>query len=176
MFSCTFFILSFASLNKGSASLGKFSCSPFSFPFVANVAFLSRSPKGDLLSSPLFSLSMNCKHNEVFDIGLCWNLSDIFQVWVSSPDFKCSLKNFLLWTTWSHNESLSSNKLTLKESKLSTLFFFFKLAVLAVTLTQKCSSSVDNGWILCQSNYSLLKETYVYIFKQRQLISLVMRT
>ena len=71
MFSCTVFILSLASLNKGSASSGKFSCSPFSFPFVANVAFRSRSPKGDLLSSPLFSLSMDCKHNEVFDMGLC---------------------------------------------------------------------------------------------------------
>ena len=131
MFSCTFFILSLASLNKGSASSGKFSCSPFSFPFVANVAFRSRSPKGDLLSSPLFSLSMDCKHNEVFDMGLCWNLSDIFQVWVSSPDFKCSLKNFLLWTTWSHNEPLSSNKLTLKKKVNCRLcFFFFNLLCL----------------------------------------------
>ena len=142
MFSCTFFILSFASLNKGSASLGKFSCSPFSFPFVANVAFLSRSPKGDLLSSTLFSLSMNCKHNEVFDMGLCWNLSDIFQVWVSSLDFKCSLKNFLLWNTWSHNEPISSNKLTLKVSKLSTLFFICK------TCCACCDSNAEM-FILC---------------------------
>ena len=42
---------------------------------------------------------------------------------------------------------------------------FEKLAVLAVTRTQKCLSSVDNGWILCQSNYILLNETYVYIFE-----------
>ena len=53
---------------------------------------------------------------------------------------------------------------------------FEKLVVLAVTRTQKCLSSVDNGWILCQSNYILLNETYVYIFEQCQLISLVMRT
>ena len=53
---------------------------------------------------------------------------------------------------------------------------FEKLVVLAVIRTQKCLSSVDNGWILCQSNYILLNETYVYIFEQCQLISLVMRT
>ena len=47
--------------------------------------------------------------------------------------------------------------------RLSLLFE--KLAVLAVTRTQKCLSSVDNGWILCQSNYILLNETYVYIFE-----------
>ena len=54
----------------------------------------SRSPKRDLLSSLSFSLFKNCMHNEVFDKELCWNISDIFQVWVSLLTSKVPLETF----------------------------------------------------------------------------------